>query len=63
MVGVLGPRLSEHVIKWKLYYKKANKGWGNLKMTKTKQMYFMHDPNHIHSCEVVLKNRTGASIR
>ena len=31
MVGVLGPKLSEHAIKWKLYYKKSKQGGGGSK--------------------------------
>ena len=42
------------IIKWKLYYKKAN-GARGIKITKTEQTYFMDYPNHIHSRDVVLK--------
>ena len=53
MVGVLGPRLSEHVIKWKLYqYKKGARG---IKIIKTEQTYLIDYPNHIHSRDMVLK--------
>ena len=47
------------IIKWKLYYKEANKwrqGILGVNVSKTKQTYFMYiTPNQIHSRSVVLK--------